>query len=273
MMTGLHRWRRWRSVTVLSLLPFLSVGWGAEEYNDLFASREEFFGTVKQDCSHLYLSRSRLLPLSAAFGAGALMANTNIDEEIQDWYQKRVRTDTGDEVSSVAKAFGEGKYLIPISLAAALVGNEVSPNAEVLPVGDWGARTVRAYLVGGPAAFLAQYVTGGSRPTEGDSRWSAFSDNNGVSGHAFIGAVPFLTAGRMCERRPLARYTLYAASALPALSRINDDAHYGSQAFLGWFLAWEATSAIIQTDRDRRQVSLAPMITDDGCGLSLCILW
>lgn len=121
--------------------------------------------------------------------------------------------------------------------------------------------------------LLMQWATGGSRPTEDDSHWRPFHDNNGVSGHAFIGAVPFLTAGRMGQDNRLARYLLYAASALPAWSRVNDNAHYPSQAFLGWFLAWEATGAVFQTDKGSRSVSLVPMITEDACGLALCIQW
>ncbi len=272
-MTGPQRCPRWPSIAILGLLSSLSVGWGAENRSVLFESREQFLGTMKQDYSHLYLSHDRLLRLGAAFGVGAVMTNTDMDGNFQDWYQRRVRTDTGDDLSSFAKVFGEGKYLIPISLAAALVGDKLSPNIETLPVGAWGERTFRAYLAGVPALLLTQYLTGGSRPTEGDSRWSPFSDNNGVSGHAFIGAVPFVTAARMCKHNRLARYALYVASALPALSRVNDDAHYASQAFLGWFLAWEATGAITQTDRSKRPVSLAPLVTNNGCGLSLCILW
>ena len=266
--------REWSCiVALLGLLLTPPIGRGAQDSNNLFASPSQFLSTVKEDYEHLYLSPGRLLHLGAAFGAGAIMANTDIDRETQDWYQKRVRTDGGDQVSKIAKAFGEGQYLIPISVAAALLGDRLSPDTGTSPIGTWGERATRAYLTGGPAVLLTQWATGGSRPTEDDSHWRPFQDDNGVSGHAFIGAVPFLTAGRMCEENPLARYLLYAASALPALSRINDDAHYPSQAFLGWFLAWEATGAIAQTDRSDRHVSLAPIMTGNACGLALCVRW
>jgi hypothetical protein len=249
------------------------VGRGAEDSNSLFASPSQFLSTVEEDYEHLYLSPGRLLPLGVAFGAGAIMANTDTDRKIQDWYQTRVRTDGGDQASKVFKAFGEGLYLIPISVAAALLGDRLSPDTGTSPIGTWGERATRAYLAGGPTVLLTQWATGGSRPSEGDSHWRPFRDNNGVSGHAFIGGVPFLTAGRMCEENLPARYLLYAASALPALSRINDNDHYASQAFLGWFLAWEATGAIAQPDRSDRHVSLAPMMTGDACGLALCVRW
>ena len=44
-------------------------------------------------------------------------------------------------------------------------------------------------------------ATGASRPADGQgSHWHMFNDNNGVSGHAFIGAIPFLAAAEMVER-------------------------------------------------------------------------
>jgi len=273
-MTGVQRW--WRGVFIVAvpgLLAAPAVDLGAQDGGTLFSSPSQFLGTVTQDYEHLYLSPSRWLQFGIAFGAGAVVANTNMDGSIQDWYQEDIRSDDSDRVSEVAKAFGEGLYVIPISIAAAVFGDKLSSGAETSLVGTWGRRATRAYLAGGPAVLLMQLATGGSRPNEDDSHWRPFQDNNGVSGHAFVGAVPFLTAGRMCEDNPLARYALYAASALPALSRVNDNAHYPSQAFLGWFLAWEATSAVLQTDRGSRSISLAPMITDDAYGLALCIQW
>jgi hypothetical protein len=168
---------------------------------------------------------------------------------------------------------GTGQYVVPVSVAAALLGDRLSLDGGASPVSTWGARSLRAYLTAGPAMFVTQWLTGGSRPDEGSSHWRPFHDENGVSGHSFVGAVPFLTAARMCEDDPLVRYLLYAASALPALSRVNDNAHYPSQAFLGWFLAWEATGAIAQREHADQSVSLAPAVIGDAYGLALCIRW
>jgi hypothetical protein len=273
-MIAVQRWCRGLCiVAVFAVLTVPGVGWGAENGGSLFSSPSQFLGTVQEDYEHLYLSPGRLLPLGVAFGVGAVVANTNMDRSIQDWYQQRIRTDDGDRVSKVVKEYGNGLYVVPISVAAAILGDRFSADGETSPIGTWGQRATRAYLAGGSLLLVSQWVTGGSRPTEDDSHWRPFHDNNGVSGHAFIGAVPFLTAGRMCEDNPFARYLLYAASALPALSRVNDNAHYPSQAFLGWFLAWEATSAVMETDRSDRHVSVAPMIIGDTYGLALCIPW
>ena len=273
-MVAPRHWREWSCMAVLlGLLLVPAAGRGAADSNNLFASPSQFLNTVRQDYEDLYLSPRHLIHLGIALGAGAVVANTNIDREIQEWYQSHVRTEGGNRVSDVAKVFGQGQYVIPVSVAAALLGDRLSADTGASPIGTWGERATRAYLTGGSALLVTQWLTGGSRPDEGSSHWRPFHDDNGVSGHAFVGAVPFLTAGRMCEENPLARYLLYAASTLPALSRVNDNAHYPSQAFLGWFLAWEATGSIARTDRNDRHISLAPALIGDAYGLALCIQW
>ena len=268
-MTSLQHRGYWLCVVGLCLVPTVCAGLRAEDANSPLSSLTALRETIEKDYENMYLSPPRLLRFGIAFGTGAVMANTHIDRNIQDWYQDHERTRGTDHVAKVAKFFGEGAAMIPVSIGAALLGDKLGSADGDSPISRWGERTARAYLTGAPALLLTQWVTGGDRPDTGDSRWKPFVHDHGVSGHAFIGAVPFITAGRLFEDNLLARYTLYAASALPAWSRINDNAHYASQAFLGWFLAWEAAGAVVQTDGKDRRVSLAPTITADGYGLAL----
>ena len=136
------------------------------------------------------------------------------------------------------------------------------------PLGTWGEHTFRSYLVGGPALLAAQEFTGGSRPQEREqaSHWRPFNDNNGVSGHAFIGAVPFLTMAHL-SASPALRDLAYAASGPAAWSRINDDAHFPSQAFLGWYLAYEFTEAVAATDTERPAKPTLAVLPWSGGGL------
>ena len=115
-----------------------------------------------------------------------------------------------------------------------------------------------------------QRATGASRPDKSDdgSRWKPFNDSNGVSGHAFIGAVPFLGAARMSSNR-LLRYGLYVASTLTAWSRINDNDHYTSQAILGWHLAWEAVKAVSESNENNKELKVYPLLLNDGVGIQV----
>jgi hypothetical protein len=266
-----HRWEP--RITAICLLLLCAAKGTAADGRNLFDRSREFLGTVKEDYTAFYLSPDRAVRLGVAFGAGGLMANTSIDENIQGWYQERVRTGSGDEVAKVAKVFGEALYVFPVAVAAMFADDLFKPRDGRSLVGVWGERASRAYLVGAPGLLLTQWLTGGSRPTDGNSHWRAFADDHGVSGHAFVGAVPFLTLARMSAEGGVARYGLYALSTLPAWSRINDNAHFASQAFLGWFLAWEATGAILQTSRKDVQMALAPVMMRDGYGVGLKIQW
>lgn len=116
-----------------------------------------------------------------------------------------------------------------------------------------------------------QYIIGASRPgeTSAGSHWKPFDDTNGVSGHAFMGAVPFISAAKMTDD-PFWKAGLYFASALPGLSRINDDDHYTSQVILGWWMAYLAANAIDETQLVKKNLTIQPMLfSNNGVGIGI----
>lgn len=229
--------------------------------------------TVRHDYQQFY-SRDRLVRFGTVFCGGAAVANTTVDKNVQEWYQNRIRSSSTDQCADVAKKFGEGEYVVPLFLFWAAVDLFLSSDETSWMIGEWGTLTARAYLVGGPAMLFMQRVTGASRPDETDdgSRWCPFHDENGVSGHAFIGAVPFLVMARM-RGRGFLKYVSYILSCSTALSRINDNAHFFSQAALGWYLAWEATDAVCVGDREKGKLTIMPCVRSDGYGVRVWIEW
>jgi len=89
---------------------------------------------------------------------------------------------------------------------------------------------MRGFLVGAGPVIAGQHLTGASRPSElgKNSHWRPLKDDNGVSGHTFMSALPFITAAKMTDN-PFAKLAFYSGSALGPLSRMNDNAHYPSQ--------------------------------------------
>jgi hypothetical protein len=229
--------------------------------------------TLAED-HRVFYSGGRLLRMGIGLGAGAVMANTSVDEDIRIWYQDDVRSSRTDDFAGAAKIFGEGDYVIPLSVVAASTKWIFGEDSPFSVVGDWGARTARAYVLGGPLLLALQRVTGGSRPGDGQnaSHWRAFNDDNGLSGHAFVGAVPFLTIARM-QDNSVVRYSFYVLSGLTAWSRINDDAHFASQAALGWYLAWEATDAVSDAESEEGKLAIVPLIRSDGEFVVLSLTW
>ena len=59
------------------------------------------------------------------------------------------------------------------------------------------------------------------------------------------------------------------SSALPAMSRVSDDDHYFSQAFLGWWMAYMAASAVDRSHHPdpHRHVMVYPQ--GDGVGVGV----
>lgn len=251
-----------------SLVASITLAVTAEAAEPATASNgNSAWSTIRDDHRSFY-SGPRWLRLGVALGAGAILANTSIDHDIDDWYQDHVRGNGGDDLGKVAKEFGEAKYLLPAVIVTASLDYLIPNNEFAGAIGRFGRRAGRAYLVGTPALLALQRLTGGSRPGEDPhpSHWEPFADDNGLSGHAFAGAVPLLTIARMNDERPAIRWLFHALSALPAWSRINDASHYPSQAMLGWYLGYESVAAVADTDRKSR-LTIVPMPLPGGAAL------
>jgi membrane-associated phospholipid phosphatase len=231
---------------------------------------------VLEDYRNFY-SCDSLVCLTAAFGAGALMANTGFDTTMQSAWQTSVEpTDLGKFFTG-CKDIGEGRYALAVFGAAAATGLalEGRPGGDVL--GEWGSRSLRMFIVGAPPVYVFQLATGASRPLEessAGSQWKPFTDDNGVSGHAFVGAIPFLAAADMVEN-PVAKGALYVCSTFVGFSRMTTDSHFPSQVFLGWYLAWASSRAVSGTELhfSGMEVSVVPLPMADLGGLAIEGRW
>lgn len=214
-----------------------------------------------------YYHRDTMAKLACGLVLGSVLANTSMDQDVRDWYQQDVRSTDTDNFSEFWKTFGEGHIFIPAYACLAVAGKFVADWPVAGPIGDFGARTTRAYLVGAPPMLFMQFMLGASRPgeTNHSSHWDPFQDTNSVSGHAFIGAVPFITAANMTDSFVL-KSGLYACSTLTGFSRINDDCHYLSQVVLGWWMAYLACEAVDQTQLNRHGMTFMPIASTDTVG-------
>lgn len=210
-----------------------------------------------------------LRDLFIGLGVASILANTSMDQDFRDWYQERVHTRGLNHVGYAWKVFGEGAIFIPSYAGLALLGAMYEDGSWGETVGEFGARAARGFLVGGPVVLAGQYVLGAARPaSDGEnSLWQPFHSCHAISGHAFVGPLPFITAGKMCEN-PWLKATLYGCSVLPAWSRVEHDRHYLSQAVLGWWIAYLACDAVDNTAQSERSYSIAPVASYDLVGVS-----
>jgi len=229
--------------------------------------------TVADDYREFY-SLHRLERMGIAFAAGGIVANTHTDAMFQKWYQTDIRGATTDDIASINKNFGEARYLLPVALATALLDNIMEGTQYNNTVGRWGKRTLRAYVLGTPLLWATQNLTGASRPVANrGSDWRPFKDSHGVSGHAFVGAVPFMAMAGMADDNIWLKTFFYAASTAAGISRINDNAHYLSQVALGWYLAWESTDTVRDRENQEKSYAVVPMMLKDGYGINVSMTW
>lgn len=269
--------------TVLLFLLF-SVGLYAQtvEYT-LQGATPSYFGTFRQfgnqerdrifsDFGYLY-NCNNVKNFGLAVMGGAVLANTEMDRNFQNWHNKHIQSDTSDEFSKVAKVFGEGAIFIPVITTSAVAYrfSQVKWGLSDRYLGEFTDRTTRAYLSGAPTLLTFQLLLGGNRPEHGDSYWRPFRQDHGVSGHAFLGAVPFMTIAQMADQTCV-KGLFYALSGFTAWSRINDDRHYLSQALLGWYLAYLSVRAVSQTEAScalPQGLTLFPVCVYDSVGVGL----
>lgn len=241
-----------------------------EDYFQTAADLEtSLWQDIKSDYQIFY-GRTNLQILLVGLALGGAVANTDIDTRFHQWQHGDSPIPSNqNQVAVIAKACGEGKYVFPV-FASCYVLDELS-RYELLPldpgpIGEWGQRGVRSVVVGLPVLAVGQLLTGSSRPEElRGSTWRPFQDDNGISGHSFVGALPFLTAANMTNDM-WAKSTLVFCSTLPAWSRLHDDAHYLSQAILGWGLAYLVCQSVSQTSDQaiNRKWRLNPLLIQDG---------
>ena len=223
------------------------------------------------DYKNFYLSEN-MLYVGLAVGIAAPLANTNFDQNFRNGYQRQAGNSQGAQNTALFfKNFGETKYVVAGFTVLSLEGCFCGEDHPILAgLGDFGDRGLRALLVGAPTVGILQVGLGSDRPYTNNSHWQPFNSSHGVSGHAFVGAVPFLTAASMTDCRPL-QALLFAGSFVPAWSRIQTDDHYFSQVFLGWTIAYLSVHAVNLTEAQNPHVHVVPVEIPKGVGLGVQI--
>ncbi len=215
-----------------------------------------------------FYSPGNLAWTGLSIGLSGVLAHTSADRSIRDWYQRRVRGGTADDLAEVVNVAGQLWVVWPVCVEAwALAGNASEDYAFAGGMFEWSNRSLRAIAVGFPPVVVLYGLLGSGRPDREDSRWHPFRDIRGVSGHTFTGAIPFLTAAAMTDD-PLLKAVLFAGSTATGWSRLHKDRHYLSQIVLGWWIAYFAVRSVDRTQQKGHSLSVVP-VTGEGPGLGL----
>lgn len=193
-----------------------------------------------------------------------------MDQQIRGWSQEH-KTDFTTGFSEVLDPLGNGRYLW-ITSGAVFLGGQVFKNDKATRV---GLLILESQLINGVLAQIVKLATSRVRPRSGGryNDWEGpnFTPNYSFpSGHAQT-AFALMTVVAMEYRHvkiipPIA----YSLAALTSLSRINQDAHWASDVFVGSVLGFFMSRVIVQqhTKPDNR-LGLAPLMGRRQSGLSL----
>jgi len=230
---------------------------------------------TRDDCSrlwrdfvHMYTGEN-LCYLGLAVGVSAPVAYSYADRRINDWYQNNIRSYRTEEWARAGYALGQHVNTIPIYLGVMAAGAYWQDTEAGNLAYTWSNRTIRALAVGGPAVGILQYGLGAGRPTEGDSRWHPFRDNNSVCGHGYVGAIPFLAAASVTDS-PVLKAVFFAGSFWTSWARLDTQDHFTSQIILGWSIAFLSVRSVVQTDRER-WIDIVPIEEERGFGMGVQI--
>lgn len=207
---------------------------------------------INHDFRH-YMDSDNLAFLGGSFLTAGILANSGLDRAFADHYQTDFKSRATDNIFAFPRTVGGlSFYFVPIFLTSMTIGHLREHTLLGNVLYNWGYRSFRTIIVGGLQQIIFTNLLGSGRPNlNQDSKWQPFKYTTACSGHAFYGAVPFLTAAMMSDP-PLLKYGLYVISTLPGLSRINDNKHYLSQVILGWSVAFLSARSIYRSDLDRK---------------------
>ena len=239
-------------------------------------------GKIRSDFRNFY-SRENFANILVGYGVHAVLSNTAMDQHLIDWYQDHGRSDGTDRFSAGVRDIGTGMAIAPIAVVGVLYYcDRVTDRVRFFEtrggsfLGEFASRATRAYLVGTPMMMLSQNLIGAGRPNYPDptSRWQPFQHDKGVSGHAFAGAIPFLTLAQMSDNFWL-KTGFYTCSTFVAWSRFNDGAHYFSQILMGWYLAYLTCRAVSKTEYQLlpRGLTVFPVIEPRTTGIGIVYQW
>lgn len=170
------------------------------------------------------------------------------DEDISQWVQQHRSADTR-HISLVAKQFGEGKYILP-AIALGTVGGLILKDDKTV---DTGLISLKSFILANSTTQVLKFASQRNRPISNKGKEffnsSGFKKNRESfpSGHATVAwsVAPVIAA--QYKESSLVPPLAYGIATLTSLSRIHDNKHWASDAFVGSMVGYLSAKLCLQT--------------------------
>lgn len=203
---------------------------------------------------------------------GGLIA---LDKPIRDFIQGDLRSGATDDAADFLRGFGD-THLLALGLGAAYVGGELIGDE---PLQETALLAEESLLLASALGLGIKWLSQRDRPDSGKSStsWSPFSfdDSNTSfpSGHAINAFSVASVIASQYEDYAWAAPIAYTLATGTALSRLNRDKHWASDAFVGAAVGYFVGKMVVRYNpfNPARGVTLGPWGGADARGLSLAI--
>jgi membrane-associated phospholipid phosphatase len=216
---------------------------------------KEFFLKFGKDFGNTLFSpkdwrKKDFLTFSAILGTGALIYA--FDHDIQDWAQDQCTSTSGD-ISKVIRKFGEGFFLTGL-IAGLYATGELTKNNSLRKT---ALLSLESWLTSGFIVWVFKVVIGRARPSTGESKnsFQMFSGKSGFhsfpSGHS---ASAFAVATTIADETDeiFVDILAYSLATSVALSRVHDNKHWLSDAFIGSAIGYFVAKKIGALNRNSK---------------------
>ncbi|MEJ2368091.1 MAG: phosphatase PAP2 family protein [Acidobacteriota bacterium] len=194
---------------------------------------------------------------------GTALILYHYDEHIRTWAQEH-RNKTSNNITKIVKPFGNGYFTMPL-LAGFYLAGRFDRNTKLQ---ETSRLAFESFLLTGAVTQVLKFGVHRDRPSESpyNNVFNGPSFNNKhlsfPSGHAssaFALATMFATEYRGRRWVPPLAYTL---ASLTALSRINSNAHWASDVFVGSALGYFMSKEIYRLHQKpgRHDLTMIPVV-------------
>lgn len=189
------------------------------------------------------------------------------DDKIQTWVQKH-KNNTTQNLADDAKKIGTLSVPALIGLGAYgyISSDEKAKTTFLL--------STESFVITGVFVQVLKYTTGRHRPYTGDSHdtWSGFStkgeDHSFASGDA-SSAFALATVVASEYDNMIIPPLVYGASALIALERVHNNAHWSSDVFVGSAIGYFTGKAVVASHSKQSNLSFAPLLDGENRGVQM----
>ena len=204
-----------------------------------------------------------------AGGTGMFIA---LDEEINSTF-KNNRSIYTEKLMDIFEPFGNGAFTVP-ALATVYFLSHFHENEKAKRT---ALIATESFLITGLYTTVLKYSFGRHRPRTGNSSTSfdAFSTNRNYnsfpSGHTSTAFAIATVVANQYEKTPYIKPISYGIATLTGLSRINYEAHWASDVFIGAALGYFTSKTLLRLHNNKKgqHFTIYPRADSRGGGIVL----